>query len=119
MEGETELETAIGSAKAVVIPSSVLTRPDSKWPSILAGYSGKIISVAESFEQWVWIPQPGKLSEMAKNVAISARNLAEGRLDPSAEKPLRLGDPRIHPGGIAGADDHDDRAGDGVRGVVH
>ncbi len=118
VEGETELETAIGSAKAVVIPSSVLTRPDSKWQSILAGYSGKIISVAESSEQWVWIPQPGKLSEMAKNVAISVRNLAEGRLDPGAEKPLRLGDPGIHPGGTAGADDHHDRAGDGVWGVV-
>jgi hypothetical protein len=27
----------------------------------------------------VWIPQPGKLDEMARSVAISVRNLAEGR----------------------------------------
>jgi type IV secretory pathway component VirB8 len=46
----------------------------------LAAYSGRILSVAESSAQWEWIPQPAKLTDMAKNVAISVRNLAEGRL---------------------------------------
>ncbi len=77
---EAELVTAIGSAKAVVLPSSAVTQSDSKWLPILAGYAGRILSVAETSEQWEWIPQPGKLSEMAKSVAITVRNLAEGRL---------------------------------------
>lgn len=77
-EGD-ETESGISSSKAVVIPASVYTQPDSKWQKILSTYPGKVISLPEPSEKWLWIPQPVKPAEMAKSIALMIRSLAEGR----------------------------------------
>ncbi len=117
-EDEVELEKAIGSAKAVVIPSSTVTQSDSKWLPILAGYAGKVLSVAEIFRAMGVDPATRQADRDGEKCGHLCPKPVRGEADPGAEEYLRLGDPGIHPGGAAGADDHDDRAGDGVWGVV-
>jgi hypothetical protein len=76
---DANLDTIPDMPKAVVLPSSLLTRPDQKWQKMLADFAGTVIVIPEVSERWVWIPQPGKLEEIARSTAISVRNLAEGR----------------------------------------